>query len=149
MLPASIRSTSSGVPTHSVVAARSSDTFWLPPLGLPTISIPSRGRPKPRARYGGYRYRDRASNFLENSVSSEVGLRRTLLPRLLVNRGPQTRSRTPSMISSSRQASCQPRRLQEHVVLGACLLALKPLHVAFQPPVAAFAGKAAKARHGV
>src|SRR5215213_9860766 len=44
----------------------------------------------------------------------------------------------------------EPRRLQEHVVLGACLLALKPLHVAFQPPVlVAFAGKGANVRHGV
>src|SRR5215213_6144324 len=85
MPPASIRSTSSGVPTHSV-AARSSDTFWPPPLGLPTISIPSRGRPKPRARYGGYRYRDRASNFSERRLA-EVQLRRITLPRTSVNHG--------------------------------------------------------------
>src|SRR5215216_5714470 len=45
--------------------------------------------------------------------------------------------------------TCEPRRLQEHVVLGAGLLALKPLHVALQPPVVAFAGKGAKARHGI
>src|SRR5215204_829285 len=50
-------------------------------------------------------------------------------------------------MSSSAQA-CEPR-LQEHVVLGACLLALKPLHVALQPRVVAFGGNGAKARHGI
>ena len=50
-----------------------------------------------------------------------------------MNRGPvRPEGAAPSLMSSSAQ-TCEPRLLQEHVVLGACLLALKPLHVALQP----------------
>src|SRR5215207_7910662 len=84
------------------------------------------------------------------SVSFFVGHESTLLLSAVgwIPRRLDPKVRPPALMSSSAQAG-ELRRFQEHVVLGTCLLALKPLPVALQPRVVAFGGKGGKARPSV